>query len=75
MFCDRFAQPSQPSHSCSPFSPSSDELYLLHHTLRDMYVLHGNDICQFIQGVDILDLIHELHTAEGDRATTTTKPL
>lgn len=29
-----------------------------------MDVLHGDDLCQFIQAVDILDLIQELHTAE-----------
>lgn len=37
--------------------------YLLQNTLGDLHVLHGNDLAEFIQGVNILDLIHELHTA------------
>lgn len=36
-----------------------------------MDVLHGDDLCQFIQAVDILDLIQELHTAEDNGTTTT----
>lgn len=41
--------------------PSNGQFYLLHNTLRDVNVLHGHDLRQFIQAVDILDLIQELH--------------
>lgn len=58
-------------HCYSSFSPSSGQIYLLHNALRNMDVLHGDDLCQFIQAVDILDLIQELHTAEDNGTTTT----
>lgn len=39
--------------------------YLLQHTLRDLHVLHGDDLAEFLQGVNVPDLIHELHAAEN----------
>lgn len=56
--------PAGRGHCYSSSSPSSGHTYLLHNTLRDMDVLHGDNRCQFIQAVDILDLVQELHTAE-----------
>lgn len=46
--------------------------YLLQHTLRDLHVLHGDDLAEFLQGVNVPDLIHELHAAEdiGNMPTT-----
>ena len=38
--------------------------YLLQHTLGDLHVLHGDDLAEFLQGVNVPDLIHELHAAE-----------
>lgn len=44
--------------------------YLLHHTFRDVDVLHGNNLSKVIQTVNVLDLIHELHTAEDNKTIT-----
>lgn len=49
-------------HSSSP--PPGGHQYSLHHTVRNMDVLHGDELSQFIQAVHILDLIQELHTVE-----------
>lgn len=38
--------------------------YLLQHALRDLHMLHGDDLTEFLQGVNVPDLIHELHAAE-----------
>lgn len=38
--------------------------YSLQHTLRDLHMLHGDDLAEFLQGLDVADFIHELHTAE-----------
>lgn len=43
--------------------------YLLQHTLGDLHVLHGDDLAEFPQGVNVADLIHELHTAENINTT------
>ena len=51
----------------SSFLPSSGEGHLLHHTLWNLDVLHGNHLCQLVKTVHILDLIHELNTAGGTR--------
>lgn len=50
-------------------SPSGGHRYSLHHTFGDVDVLHGDKRCQFIQTVDVLDFIHELHTEEDSRET------
>lgn len=52
---------------CDSMLPSSVQFDLLHNALRDMNMLHGYDLCQFIQAVDILDLIQELHTAKDNQ--------
>lgn len=49
--------------------PPSVQRYSLHHTLRNMDVLHGDELGQFIQTVHVLDLIHELHTAQENTNT------
>lgn len=37
--------------------------YLLQYALRDLHMLHGDNLTELLQGVNISDLIHELHTA------------
>ena len=39
--------------------------YLLQHTLRDLHMLHGDDLAQLRQWVNVTDFIHELHTEEN----------
>lgn len=46
----------------SAVTPGGSE-YLLQHTLRDLHVLHGDDLAEFLQSVNVTDLIHELHAA------------
>lgn len=43
--------------------------YLLQHALGDLHVLHGDDVAELVQGVNVPDLIHELHTAQSIRDT------
>lgn len=45
--------------------------YLLQHALGDLHVLHGDDLAEFLQGVNVPDLIHELHAAENISNTQT----
>lgn len=52
---------------CDSMLPPSCQFDLLHNALRDMNMLHGHDLCQFIQAVDILDLVQELHTAKDNK--------
>lgn len=48
----------------STATPGGSE-YLLQHTLRDLHMLHGNDLAEFLQSVNIADFINELLTAES----------
>lgn len=43
--------------------------YLLQHALGDLHVLHGDDVAELVQGVNVPDLVHELHTAQSIRDT------
>lgn len=43
--------------------------YLLQHTLRDLQMLHRDDLAEFLQRVNISDFIHELHTADNTSNT------
>lgn len=43
--------------------------YLLQHTLRDLHMLHRDDLAELPQRVNIPDFIHELHTAENIKNT------
>lgn len=50
--------------SVSTLTPGGSE-YLLQHTLRDLHMLHGDDLAELLQGVNVTNLVHELHTAES----------
>lgn len=45
-------------------SPPAGDVHLLQHTLGDLHMLHGNNLSQFLQTLDVTDLIHKFHTGE-----------
>lgn len=45
----------------------ADSEHLLQHTLWDLHMLHGDDLAQLLQGVNVSDFIHELDAAENSK--------
>lgn len=52
------------SHWNISTAPSRGCVYLLLHTLGNLHVFHGDELAEFLQSVNIANLIHELNTAE-----------
>lgn len=52
------------SNSNVSTAPSCVCGYLLQHTLGNLHMLHGDELAELLQSVNIANLIHELNTAE-----------